>query len=73
MKIETFFTKEYESEDKNKNSLHVTKNLECHCCESSNAYELAEVGSNRNCAREYNEELKRKQQILSMPQFLQIY
>ena len=51
MKIKTLFTEEYESQNQDKNGFHVAEDLEWHRGESANAYELAEIGTNRNCAR----------------------
>lgn len=48
LQIETLFPKEEKSHNQNKDCLHMAKYLKGDSCESTNAYELAEVGPYRD-------------------------
>jgi hypothetical protein len=50
MQIETFFPKEKEPQNQNKDCLHMTKYLERDGCKSADAYKLAEVRTNGDSA-----------------------
>ena len=58
MNVQAFSSEEDEPQGEHKDRLHVAQNLKCDGCEPSNAYELAQVGSNCNHARQCYEELE---------------
>lgn len=50
MHIQILLPKEKETQNQNKNSLHMAQNLERNCSKSANADELAKIGPNGNTA-----------------------
>lgn len=64
--VETFFPKEQESQYQNEYCFHMTDNLEWNSSESSNAYELAEIGAYCYSAWKNDECLQRKSYYISV-------